>query len=188
MLARDFFLRDDVCLIAQELLGKYLMTEIEGKLTGGMIVETEAYCGQNDKACHASNGRRTPRTEVFYREGGIAYVYLCYGIHHLFNVITNREDKADAVLIRAIRPTDGVEEMLLRRQMTRLEPRLCKGPGSTAKALGIDLSHNAIPLARPPIWIEDRQEKIAPSQIMTGPRIGVEYAGEDAKLPWRYWV
>lgn len=116
-LPRNFYLKDDVVALSKALLGKVLCTQIEEEpLTSGIIVETEAYCGRNDKACHANNGLRTGRTEVMYQPGGLAYIYLCYGIHHLFNVVTNVKDKADAILIRAIEPVDGKETILYRRK------------------------------------------------------------------------
>src|SRR5688572_17572419 len=105
-LPKDFYLQPNVVQISRDLLGKFLYTQIDGILTGGMIVETEAYSGENDKACHAHLGRRTNRTEIMYAEGGVAYVYLIYGIYNLFNIITNVAGRADAVLIRAIEPTE----------------------------------------------------------------------------------
>ena len=136
-LPKAFYLRPNVVQISRDLLGKFLYTNIDGILTGGMIVETEAYSGENDKACHAHLGRRTNRTEIMYAEGGVAYVYLIYGIYNLFNIITNEKDKADAVLIRAIEPTEGLKEMQLRRNLSRVQPNLTAGPGLLTQALGI---------------------------------------------------
>ena len=186
-LSKAFYTRSDVTIIARELLGKVLCTNIDGTLTSGIIVETEAY-SQRERASHAYGGRRTARTETFYNDGGISYVYLCYGIHHLFNAITNFSDTADAVLIRAIEPLDGVEQMLARRDMDKIAHRIAAGPGSVSKALGIDKTHNGLSLSDEPIWIEDRNIKYKRSQIIASPRVGVDYAGEDAKLPWRYRV
>ena len=186
-LSKSFYTRDDVTLIARELLGKILCTNIDGTLTSGIIVETEAY-SQSEKACHAFGGKRTARTEIFYNDGGLSYVYLCYGIHYLFNVITNRAHTADAVLIRAIEPLEGIEEMLSRRGMDQIAHRIAAGPGSVSKALGIDKSHNGHHLTDENIWIEDRGITYKKSQIIASPRVGVDYAGEDAKLPWRYRV
>lgn len=186
-LSKKFYTRADVTLIARELLGKVLCTNVDGVLTSGIIVETEAY-SQREKACHAFGGKRTSRTEIFYNDGGLSYVYLCYGIHYLFNVITNLSDTADAVLIRAVEPIDGIEEMLQRRGMDKLAPRITAGPGSVCKALGIDKTHNGLPLNDREIWIEDRGITYKKSQIIASPRVGVDYAGEDAKLPWRYRV
>ena len=174
--------------IAQELLGKYVYTCIDGILTGGMIVETEAYAGENDQACHAHLSRRTQRTEIMYHEGGVAYVYLVYGIYHLFNIITNQKDKADAVLIRAIEPQEGIEEMILRRGFESIKPNLTAGPGVLSIALGINRKHYGTDLTSDTIWIEDKSIVIPDANIATGPRIGIDYAGEDASLPWRFWV
>ena len=185
-LPRDFYLRDDVTLIAKELLGKILVTKFNGTLTTGKIVETEAYCGTNDRACHANNGRRTKRNEAMYGLGGHAYVYLCYGLHHLFNVVTNSEGQADAVLIRAIEPLDGIDTMLRRRQMSRLAPRLSAGPATLTQALAISVKHNTFDLLTSDIRIEDHRIKIANNEIISSPRIGVAYAGEDALRPWRF--
>lgn len=184
-LLKDFYTRGDVTLVARELLGKVLCTEIDGVLTSGMIVETEAY-SQRERACHAFGGKRTARTEIFYNDGGLSYVYLCYGIHYLFNVITNTADVADAVLIRALEPLDGIDTMLERRGMHQIEHRIAAGPGSVSRAMGIDKSHNGLDMTHREIWIEDRGISYKKAQIIASPRVGVDYAGEDAKLPWRY--
>jgi DNA-3-methyladenine glycosylase len=186
-LSKSFYTRSDVTLIARELLGKVLCTNIDGVLTSGIIVETEAY-SQRERASHAYGGKRTPRTETFYNVGGISYVYMCYGIHYLFNVITNWHHTADAVLIRAVEPLEGIEHMLQRRGMDKIAHRIAAGPGSVSMALGIDKSHNGIELKDGQIWIEDRGIIYKKSQIIASPRVGVDYAGEDAKLPWRYRV
>lgn len=185
-LPRSFYSRTDVVQIGQELLGKYLFTNIEGVLTGGMIVETEAYSGRNDKACHSHMGRRTKRTEIMYQEGGLAYVYLTYGIHYLFNVVTNREGNADAVLIRGVEPTEGVEWMMERRGMAKPENRLTAGPGVLSQALGISKKHYGELLTGNTIWIEDRQHEVKQEEIERRPRVGIAYAEEDAFLPWRF--
>jgi DNA-3-methyladenine glycosylase len=187
-LPRSFYLRHDVVDVARDLLGKYLVTEFDGVLTSAKIVETEAYKGSTDRACHAFNYRKTKRTEVMFENGGVAYVYLCYGIHHLFNIITNIEGEPDAVLIRAAEPLEGVEEMLARREMNELETRLTAGPGSLSKALGIRKELTGIDLSDDKIWLEDRGETIDPELIIASPRVGIDYAGEDAKLPWRFRV
>lgn len=185
-LQRPFYARPEVEIIAQELLGKYLFTQINGVRTGGIITETEAYSGTNDKACHSNNNKRTPRTEVMFGPPGFAYVYLIYGIYSLFNVVTNEEGKADAVLIRAIEPTDGVEEMLLRRNLQKIAPNLTSGPGLLAQALGITTWHYGTDLTGDQIWIEDRGKLVADNQIIASPRVGVAYAQEDALRPWRF--
>lgn len=182
VLPYSFYRRPDVVQISRELIGKYLCTEE----AAGKIVETEAYCGCNDRACHANNGKRTARTEVMYQSGGVAYVYLCYGIHHLFNVVTNREGMADAVLIRAVEPADGVEHMLKRRGMDRLEPTLTAGPGRLTQALGISVDDTGTDLVASRIRIEDRGTAVPPSQIESSTRIGVNYAGSHADRLWRF--
>ncbi len=153
-----------------------------------MITETEAYGGVSDRASHSYGGRRTQRNEPMYHEGGIAYVYLCYGIHHLFNVVTGPKGTPTAVLIRSLAPLDGVEVMLRRRRKKEVHPSLTAGPGSLSQALGITTRFSGIQLSAPPIWIEDRGIGIPSVQIAAGPRIGVAYAGEDAQLPWRFFI
>jgi DNA-3-methyladenine glycosylase len=184
----SFYTRGDVTLIAQELLGKVLCTHIDGVLTSGIIIETEAY-SQSERACHAYGGKRTARTAIFYENGGMSYVYLCYGIHYLFNIITNTPDVADAVLVRAVEPIEGIDQMLLRREMQAPEPRIAAGPGSVSKAMGIDKTHYGMDLTQGgEIWIEDRGISYPKQAIIASPRVGVDYAGEDALLPWRYRV
>lgn len=189
ILTESFYQRSDVVQVSKELLGKYLYTQIDGEVTAGMIVETEAYSHVNDRACHSHLQRRTNRTEIMFHPGGVSYVYLCYGIHFLFNIITNTQDKADAVLIRAIEPTENVELMMLRRGMNTLGPRLTAGPGALSKAMSITKSLYGAPLTnRESIWIEDHGTVIPENEIVASPRVGVDYAGEDALLPWRFRV
>lgn len=187
-LPRSFYARNDVALIAKELLGKILCTEFDGVFTSGKIVETEAYNGENDKACHSCVHGLTDRTKVMFGEPGFSYVYLCYGIHHLFNVVSNVENKADAILIRAIEPMDGVEEILRRRNKTKLHRSVGGGPGIASKALGITTKHYGVDLLGNEIWIEDRGITVSENQIISSPRVGVDYAGDDAKRPWRFRV
>lgn len=187
-LPRSFYQRDDVVQISRDLIGKVLCTKVDGVLTTGKIVETEAYDGRNDKACHAHMNRRTKRTEVMYGKPGHAYVYLCYGIHNLFNIVTNNEGLADAVLVRAIEPLEGIEEMLVRRNKEKLQPSVGNGPGIISQALGITREHYGVDLLGNTIWIEDRGFEFAEKEIEASPRIGVDYAGEDARLPWRFTV
>lgn len=176
-----FYERTDVVLIAQELIGKWLMSEIGGVLTGGMIIETEAYKGPEDRACHAYNNRRTARTEVMFGQGGHAYVYLCYGMHNLFNIVTGPLNTPHAILIRAITPDCGLDTISQRR---RGNLPLAAGPGTVCQALGITRAHNATSLITGPIWVEDRG--FTPPAITAGPRVGIDYAGPDAHLPWRF--
>ena len=184
----SFYLNTDVVYLAKSLIGKYLFTCIDGITTGGYIVETQAYNGVIDKASHAFGNRNTPRTSTMFLEGGIAYVYLCYGIHEMFNVVTSVEGQPHAILIRAIDPTDGIEAMLWRRKMETLKPNITRGPGSVAKALGISRAINAISLQSDTLWIEDRGLVIPNENIASAPRIGVDYAGDDALLPYRFYV
>lgn len=182
-LALSFFERDDVVQIAKDLIGKALFSKVDDTLSGGIIIETEAYRGPEDRACHAYNNRRTPRTEVMFQNGGIAYVYLCYGIHSLLNVVTNKSGIPHAVLIRALKPTHGLNFMEKRRGKSN---NLCNGPGALTQALGITLKHNGLSLNQPPLWIEDTGLTIHEAQIVSGPRIGIAYAKEHALLPWRF--
>ncbi len=188
-LSKDFYLQDDIVSLSKQLLGKYLFTK-EGKtITAGIITETEAYAGIIDRASHAYGGRRTGRTETMYAEGGVSYVYLCYGMYSLFNVVTNRKDIPHAILVRAIQPVEGLKKILERRKAQQLKKGLTIGPGKVSMALGINFrSHNAQSLSGNKIWIEDQGIKILENKINKGPRIGVDYAGEDAKLPYRFWV
>ena len=189
ILPYSFYRRDDVVQVSRDLIGKVLCTNVDDSgLTSGIITETEAYRGRDDKACHA-HGKRTERTEVMYHEGGKAYVYLCYGIHHLFNIVTNVEGLADAVLIRAIEPLDGVDLMLKRRGKESLSPELTAGPGRLSQALGITTDYYGMDLTnKNTLWIEDHGQTISDTQIESSPRIGVDYAGEDAKRPWRFYL
>lgn len=184
----EFYTRPDVECISRELLGMYLFTRIEGEITGGMILETEAYGGTTDRACHSYGGRRTGRTEIMYAPGGVAYVYRCYGIHWLFNVITNGPQIPEAVLIRAIEPMAGLDVMLRRRGKSVAAASLMAGPGNLTRALAIDGRLNGAGLEGPHIWIEDRGVRFLPGQITAGPRVGVDYAGLDALRPWRFRV
>ncbi|HZY40208.1 MAG TPA: DNA-3-methyladenine glycosylase [Mucilaginibacter sp.] len=187
-LPETYYHNTDVVALSRDLIGKYLFTCIDGVLTGGFIVETEAYNGALDKASHAFGNRKTKRTEVMFRQGGIIYVYLCYGIHEMLNIVTSTEGHAQAILIRAINPTEGIEVMLRRRKMAALKPTITMGPGSVAKALGISRTINAHSLQGDVIWIEDRGLTFTNEGIAAVPRVGVDYAGEDALLPYRFYV
>lgn len=185
VLSNSFYQHADVQLLARKLLGKYLITNF-GSLTGGMIIETEAYQGPEDRASHAFNGRRTKRTEVMFKEGGICYVYLIYGLYCLLNIVTNTKDIPHCILIRAIKPEIGIEEMLKRRHKAKIDKTLAGGPGTLTQALGIDRTCNGQPLNGPFIWIEDRGVIIKNKDIIIGPRTGIDYAGDHAHLPWQY--
>jgi DNA-3-methyladenine glycosylase len=182
----SFYIKDDVVKIASELLGKYLFTHFNGMLTGGIITETEAYAGITDKASHAYGDKRTKRTEIMYYKGGTAYVYLCYGIHSLFNIVTNAENIPHAVLIRGIFPTLGEEIILKRVNKKKLSTEVTNGPGKVSKALGIHFSHSGLSLSGDKIWLEDKGIKIAKNEIKITKRIGIDYAGDDVKLPYRF--
>ena len=187
-LQADFYQREDVLLISRELLGKVLCTNFHGKLTSGIIVETEAYAGVTDKASHAYDGRRTKRTETMYAKGGSAYVYLCYGIHNLFNIVTNKENIPHAVLIRAIQPQDGIGIMLQRRNKKKVDQSLTAGPGSLTRALGITVKDSGTLLMDNLIWLEDKNIQIKNQNILATPRVGIQYAGKDAQNPWRFQI
>lgn len=185
-LERDFYLQDDVVFLAKDLLGRILFSNIGGKITGGIITETEAYKGPSDRASHAFNMRKTKRTQVMFEEGGIAYVYLCYGMHFMLNIVTNHKEIPHAILIRSIEPTKGLSLMAKRRNKKKEDLALTRGPGSTAQALGIDHSFNGLSLQSNKIWIEEEKICLKGKKISTHKRIGVEYAKEDALLPWRF--
>lgn len=184
-LPRDYYLNADVVNLAKDLVGKRLVTCIEGELCSGLITETEAYAGIIDKASHAYGGRYTDRTKIMYSQGGAAYVYLCYGIHHLFNIVSNVEGIPHAILIRGIKPETGIETMQLRRGMSTLS-KLTAGPGTVSKALGIQTRHTGADLQGNMIWIEESGIRPEGSKLRVTPRIGVDYAGEDALLPYRF--
>lgn len=190
LLPPEWYLSEDVVALARSLLGKVITTSIDGIDTAAYITETEAYRGPEDRASHAWSNRRTARTEVMFHSGGVAYVYLCYGIHHLFNVVTGPADVPHAILIRAVQSIQGEEHMLNRRSLLKPRRNWLTGPGSAARALGITTKHSGLLLADPlsPLQIRDAGVTVAPTDIITGPRIGVDYAGEDAMLPWRFHV
>lgn len=184
----SFYRRENVLQIAKELMGKILITQWNGITTSGRIVECEAYAGVMDKASHAYAGRRTNRNEIMYGEGGFAYVYLCYGIHHLFNVVTNTRDVPHAILLRSLEPLEGVPEMLERTGKEKADYTLTRGPGNLSKALGIFTSHSGMLLNGKELFLADDGFKYAAKDIAASPRIGVDYAGKDALLPYRFYV
>lgn len=182
----SFYYRKSVTTIARDLLGKALITNVKGQVSSGIIVETEAYSWK-ERGCHAYNGRKTQRNEVMFDAGGKAYVYLCYGMHHLFNVVTNREGIAEAVLVRAVEPLHGIDIMVKRRGDVPLQ-QLTSGPGKLTRALGIDRSWNGKVLWNDDVWIEDIGKKVSARQLDISKRIGIDYAGEDANLLWRFSI
>jgi len=187
-LPSSYYHSADVVTLSRNLIGKYLFTRIDNVITGGYIVETEAYNGAIDRASHAYGNRLTPRTKTMFMQGGVAYVYLCYGIHEMFNIVVAEEGTPHAILVRAVNPTDGIEAMQARRNMPVMKHTITMGPGSVAKALGISRAINAFDLTSDTIWIEDRGLSFADNEIAVVPRVGVDYAGEDALLPYRFYV
>jgi len=190
-LSLEFYARNDVVQIAYELLGKVLYTSLNDEITAGIITETEAYAGVIDKASHAYNNRRTARTEMMYRKGGTAYVYLCYGIHALFNVVTSVGDEPHAVLVRGIEPLHGIEFMKQRSAKDKLVSKSGIGPGNVAKLLGIRVMDSGLDMCNDlpgerKIWIQDEGIIVKNDDVKTGPRVGIDYAAEDALLPYRF--
>ncbi len=188
-LPASYYASTDVTYLAKDLIGKFLCSDIDGMYCSGRIVETEAYRAPDDRACHAYNNRRTTRTEVMFSKGGVSYIYVCYGLHHLMNVVTGPRDHAHAILIRALEPVDGIVFIANRRQMELMDPRLTKGPGALSVALGLRSSLTGTSLFKKgsPIWIEDRGIRIEDKNICISKRIGVESAGDAAHWPWRFY-
>jgi len=188
LLEPSYYQNEDVVYLAKDLLGKVIITNIDNMVTSAEIVETEAYNGINDKACHAYNNRRTKRTSAMYKRGGVAYVYICYGMHHLFNVVTGRENEPQAVLIRAVKPLDGINAMLARRKKNTLQRSLTAGPGALCQALGITKEINETPLTSELIGIYGVFNNYREDDIQISKRVGVAYAEDDALLPYRFRV
>ncbi len=189
VLPRSFYLHENVVHLSRNLLGKCIYSRsMDGTVTGGIIVETEAYAGPEDQASHAFNNRRTPRTETMFHEGGVAYVYLCYGIHKMLNIVTNRKGIPHAVLVRAMQPTAGLETIMARRGGKRLDRAISGGPGSLSMALGITLQDDCTDLTGDRLWLERPELELDPEKIVEGKRIGVDYAAEHADYPWRFQI
>lgn len=187
-LPASYYQQNDVVDISRNLLGKTLFSNLEGELTGGIIVETEAYRGPEDLGSHAYNHRRTARNEIMYADGGVVYMYICYGIHDMLNFVTGVKGVSHAVLIRAIEPTIGVEIMRNRRGFENDDKRLCKGPGALAKALGLNKTHNGISLVEDTIWVEDRGFTIDNENVVACPRIGLNIAEPFKSINWRFYI
>jgi len=186
-LPREFYARQNVLTVARELLGKLLVVPANnGSRVSGMIVETEAYRGPEDRASHAYGGRRTKRTETMYQLGGTVYVYFVYGMYYQFNVVTNIRDTPHAVLVRALQPVEGIENMRYRRQ-THSDRNLTSGPGKLCIAMGIDRKLDREDLLGKRVWIEEG-ERIPRTRIASGPRVGIDYAEEWIEKPWRFWL
>lgn len=186
-LPREFYTRSDVLEVARDLLGKKLVVPNRaGTRVAGIIVETEAYRGPEDRASHAFGGRRTNRTETMYARGGTAYVYFVYGMYNQFNVVTNIEDIPHAVLIRAVEPAEGLD-IIRRRRAGRSDYEMTSGPGRLCIALGIDRRLDKADLVGDRVWLEEGVS-ISPRQIARGPRVGIDYAESWVNKPWRFWV
>ncbi|MEM1027781.1 MAG: DNA-3-methyladenine glycosylase [Planctomycetota bacterium] len=188
-LGRSFYRRDPVT-VARALLGQRLVSLIGGVQVAGLIVETEAYLGYRDKAAHSFNWRKTERTKTMFADGGTAYVFLNYGIHHLFNIVVAEVDQPQAVLVRAVEPTEGLDTMHERRPKARRAFDLCSGPGKLGAAFGIDRSHDGLDLvASPKLFVEQRRQRAVPDrQIVTTTRVGIDYAEEWAEAPLRFYL
>jgi DNA-3-methyladenine glycosylase len=187
ILPRSFYTRREVTVVARDLLGKILVAEIDNEITAGIIVETEAYNGVFDRASHAYGGKRSPKNEQMYSKGGTAYVYICYGIHNLFNVVTSVEGEPHAVLVRALEPLEGLSVMYKRRVESVKSEVLASGPGNLGKAMGIGMQHNGADLIESNIFIAQANLKRTNYEIVAGPRIGMTTAGEDTLLPYRFY-
>lgn len=186
-LPREFYTRASVLVVARELLGKLLVVPARnGTRLSGKIVEVEAYRGPEDRAAHSFGGRRTRRTETMYGTGGTAYVFFVYGMYNQFNVVTNAAETPHAVLIRAVEPVEGIELMRKRRR-GQSDHNLTNGPGKLCIAFGIDRKLDAADLLGNKVWLEDAA-RVPRSQIASGPRVGIDYAGEWKDKPWRFWV
>lgn len=180
----------DPVATARRLLGQRLVRVVDGRRTAGLIVEVEAYLGPRDRAAHTWGGRRTARNDSMWRGGGLAYVYFTYGMHYCMNVVCGPVGSGTAVLVRALEPTEGQEEMARRRGAARRETDLCSGPARLAQALAIDRALDGTDLRTgADLWIEEvRARPLHAGRIAEGPRIGVGYAGAWAKRPLRFWV
>jgi len=185
-ISESFYQQSNVVKIAKELLGKQLFTNVNGLLTAGTIVETEAYSWK-ERGCHAFENKKTKRNAVMFLPGGFSYVYLCYGIHNLFNVVTNTAGVGEAVLIRALEPLIGIDTMQTRMN-TKTPKRITSGPGKLTKALGIDRTLNGKYLLDDEVWLEDSGTKVGNGKIIASKRIGIDYAGKDADLLWRFYI
>jgi DNA-3-methyladenine glycosylase len=185
-LSKEFYARADIATIAKELLGTILVTNFDGIYTSARIVETEAYAGIIDKASHAYSGRRTNRTEIMFGAGGKAYVYLCYGIHHLFNVVTNEPNKPDAVLIRGVEPLEGIDAMLQRMKKEKFDTAVGRGPGNVSKAMGLFTKHTGTDLQSDQLFLAT--DGTTYDDVMVSRRIGVDYAGTHAKWLYRFYI
>lgn len=188
IIPQSVYLDNDILQLAEFFLGKIIISNINDQRTVARIVETEAYRAPDDKGSHAFKDKRTERTKTMFQRGGVAYVYLCYGLHNMLNIVSGNENEAHAILIRAVEPVEGKEIMINRRNGIS-DYRLTNGPGKLCQALGISRSHDSI-------MLYDHQSalciahdmNIPGSQIIRSPRVGIAYAEECAHWPWRYRV
>lgn len=185
-LTQSYFLQKDVVALSKDLIGKVIFKKHQGSILSGIICETEAYNGIIDRASHAYGGKRSNRTESMYLAGGVLYVYLCYGIHKMLNLVANKEGIPEAILLRGIFPLEGRTIMQKNRGKNSFNPQDYIGPGKLSQALGIEMNHDRLSLQGEEIWLEDQGIELKPEQLHSGPRIGVDYAGEDADLPYRF--
>ena len=165
-----------------------MYTNIDGNISGGMIVETEAYNGPDDRGSHAYNNKRTPRNQMMYNAGGVVYMYLCYGIHDMLNIVTCGQGSSHAVLIRAVEPFAGIETMRERRNLFIADKRLCQGPGALGKFLGLNKLHNSVDLHSSIIWMEDSGLSFSDEQIASSPRVGMNFEGVYKTIPWPFYL
>lgn len=184
----EFYRQDDVVQIARQLLGKHIYSLVDGNISGGIIVETEAYRGPEDRGSHAYNDKRTPRNEMMYEAGGLAYMYICYGIHDMLNIVTGAHGTSHAALIRAIEPIEGIDIMRSRRNVFDKDKRLCQGPGALAKAMGLTKLHNGTDLQGEVIWLEDKGFTYPDHQVVASARVGMNFDGPYKTIPWRFYV
>ena len=182
----EFYRQADVVSIARQLLGKHIYTCINGELTGGIIVETEAYRGPEDRGSHAYNNKKTPRNEMMYKAGGFAYMYICYGIHDMLNIVTGEEGMSHAALIRAIEPVKRLDIMKSRRGLVGNDIRLCQGPGALAKSLGLTKFHNGTDLQGNLLWLTEEVVTYTEDQVVAAPRVGMNFEGPYKIIPWRF--
>ncbi len=190
LLPQEYYLSTDVVSVAKNLLGKHLVVSSNGIKTSGAIAETEAYRAPDDRACHAHLNKFTKRTKTMFEPGGTAYIYLCYGIHHLFNIVTAPQGTAHAILIRATSPIEGWETQQLRRKIPKHKYDISNGPGKVSQALAISKQYNGTTIFKEDdaIQIWDHGMDIKPSRIIAGPRVGIGYARESCNLPWRFRI
>lgn len=193
IISKDFYNRSALD-VAKDLLGKVLVREVDGKVLKGKIVETEAYIGSIDKACHAYNGRRTKRTEILYEDAGVSYIYFIYGLYHCFNVVTNKKDIAEAVLIRGIEPINGLDYISNIRynkkydELTKAQLKnLTNGPSKLCLAYLLNKDLNAVKLyEKGQVYITDENNE--EFEIVESKRIGIDYAEEAKYFLWRFYI